>query len=171
MVHISINLEIYESNMNDDDHMIVDLKLVERLQSEEASFESLPSCNKDESNDTQSNGQNCADIIVSNTIKHSEQLYWDKLCSGYENGEQGKQNKNFKRFGLVYQNVCLKCWELWIAISPKGVFNWKKKDRQELRRKGKTSLVTKKDVGYRRCNEGKLWCQQRIHSSSKNSLW
>ena len=71
-MHSSIHQEIYESNMNDDDHMIVDLKLVERLQSKEASVEPAPSCKKDESNNAQSNGQIAKPLsTVSNYIEIS----------------------------------------------------------------------------------------------------
>ena len=35
--------------------------------------------------------------------------------------------------------------------------------------RGKTSLVPKTEVGYRRCREGKLWQQPRIYMSSKKS--
>ena len=65
LVHISIDPEVLESNLNDDDHMMVDLQLVERLRNEEASVEPVPSC---ESNDTQTNGQNSADCIPLSTI-------------------------------------------------------------------------------------------------------
>ena len=93
MVHISIDPEIYESNMNDDDHMIVDLKLVERLWSEEASVEPVPSCNKDESNNTLSNGQNSADCIPLSAIPLGTVSNYIKISSAADMNMVNKGSK------------------------------------------------------------------------------